>query len=402
MKRKHDASVSLLCDRLAEGGDVELMSMNRIVDSVANIVGDTMPLPLPFRGWAQMRRGTANKKLIENSINHMFETHLNMPNPRHVVRRIGAGRVDTAASYTKAEVAEWLWTIVVEYIDAKILSVLPRTRSLRTAKSGKSNYHVDAEDGRGWPRSDDEWQRGASLVALWLDDAGQLLDNVPVDVVVAYIRDAVVHSTGVTIDAAMLQEHVSPVMLHIAPSIFLAKTLVRSSIIAEFIGEALAVEARRRQFESDWAVSLTIDDSLLVRVSQELADNRKLIVTAKQGKDIDAIRAVLGRSLVIDPSGIQRGVNLRSQTTLASRVKQYQNLVGMVAANATVSANCRLSGFYRALGGNPDAIEEAIAHLGKCCNNRELRELAINADDCLDMIARDDFSKACTRLDMPP
>ena len=177
---------------------------------------------------------------------------------------------------------------------------------------------------------------------------------------------------------------------------------MRSSVIAEFVGEALAVEARRRQFESDWTVSLTTDDNLLGRVSQELADNRKLIVTAKMSSDIDVIRAVLGRPLAVVADSMQRGVTMRGQSKLASRVKQYHNLIGMVASNATVSANCKLSGFYRSLGGNPDAIEEAIAHLSKCCGNRELRELAVNADDCLDMIARGDFSKACTRLDMPP
>ena len=183
-----------------------------IADPIANIVGDTMPLPKPFRGWSS--KSNATKSTIMNALNRMFETHLHMPNPRHMARVMGVGKraAVAEASYTRAEVAEWLWTIVVEYIDAKILSVLPRTHSLRAAKSGKTSCHVNAENGQGWPRSDAEWQRGASLVAFWLDGADHLIDDVSANVVVAYIRNAVLHATGTTIDEAMVQEHFSPVM----------------------------------------------------------------------------------------------------------------------------------------------------------------------------------------------
>jgi len=399
MKRKHNASVSLQCDRLAKDSGQELMSLRRVVDTVANVVGDGLPLPTPFQWMYVKGGGSAKQATIQKSLDRMFETHMAIPNPHRISRVVGPGPPDKFPSYITSDVGEWLWSVVAEYVDAKILSTLPRTSTIKSDKAGKAYYQVDAEDGRGWPRSDDEWHQGASLIALWLNDAGELLDNVSVDTVVAYIIDSVMHSTGVTIDTSMVQEHFSAVMTHIEPSIFLAKTLLRSSLIAEFVGDALAIEARRRQIESDWNISFTTDDTLLTRVSQEMADTRKLVVAAKRCKDMNAIRDLLGMPLVVTENSY-RGVNLRSQQDFLRRKSHYQNLTGMVAAHVTVSGNCKLSGFYRALGANPDDIDAAVVHLNKCWGVKPLRELALNTDDGLDIMQRDDFQKACKRLDM--
>ena len=68
------------------------------------------------------------------------------------------------------------------------------------------------------------------------------------------------HAIGVPVGEEMLHAHVCPLCLHIEPSRFLAKTILRSCIVGEILGSGLALIVRRRQFENDWCCVLECED----------------------------------------------------------------------------------------------------------------------------------------------
>jgi len=370
-----------------------------------------LPLPMMHKGITTLRQDT-----LERDIERMFREHLGVD----VSRRVGvkmvlmAGPKDSAYSYSKAEVAEWMWCVVASYVDAKVISLLPRQGSLRATRHGKSQLYVAAHGGNAWPRNDDEWQRGADVLVSLLDMPESCPDQIlwglsgtnldkqlsplrptSIDDVVDYIWEAISTATGVNVDKILLHEHLGPVCLHLEPSIFLAKTLTRSFLLGEIVGETLSMLVRRRQYESDWKVMLRVDESgVLSCVGQELADLHKRMAHIKSNVadgSFNQVRDTCGRSFILtrpNHSSSWGGDKLKE-----SRLKKHEDICGLVGTNATCAANVKLSKYYREIAVS-GAHEQALDLLKSSGNQRRLSEYLLHYDEALEHLIADKLNKA--------
>ena len=111
-------------------------------------------------------------------------------------------------------------------------------------------------------KNDAEWERGANFIGNALpfynredanaDGNSVVLKPMTTDEVVQIIAESCSHAIGVSVDESILHEHVGPLCLRIEPSLFLAKTMLRTKVVEAVLGSSLALIVRRRQFESDW------------------------------------------------------------------------------------------------------------------------------------------------------
>ena len=408
-------------DRISADGSQPLISLLEIVKTAKLLIGHDKPLPWPMQ--SHHVRWEIGLTTVEQSLHDMFTTHLGVPHPcRQGFKPQGysRGKRDTWYSYTKAEVSEWMWSIIVSYLDAKALAQLPRTQQFRESRKGKSQQHIAAENGNGWPQSDDEWQNGANVIISLLHSAydssatystvcqesgsdnllgattDPLLSPVTIDEVMAHIGDSIGHAVSVSIDVDVLQQHFGPLCLIVEPSLFLAKTLIRSSILAELIGNTLATVVRRRQVESDWTVHLGAnEDDLLQKISQELTDTRKHLVAIKAEAargNFKELKQMIGPSLTLINTRPQC-ITYVDQKKQSRQQKIYEEVCGLLASNATCMANTKLSQYYRevALAGS---ASEALEDLQRRTNSQRLRENILNYDLALELHTKDMFRKA--------
>ena len=412
-------------DRISADGRQPLISFLQVVETAKRLMGYDKPLPEPMLPKNINREIGPGHKQVEQDLHDMFTKYLDVPHPcrQGLKKGPGKGRHEKNCSYTKAEVSEWMWSIIVSYLDAKALAPLPRTQPFRSSRDGKSQQHVVAEWGNGWPQSDIEWRNGANVIISLLhaaDDSSAtystfcqgsgsdnllgattdpLLSPVAIEEVMEYIRESIVHAVGVSIDRDLLQQHFSPLCLSVEPSLFLAKTLVRSSILEELIGNTLATVVRRRQVESDWAVHLGAnEDDLLRKISQELTDTRQHIAVMKTEAargNFKELTQMIGPSLtLVDPVDLESPrITWREQRVQAQKLKIYEEVCGFIGTNATCLANARLSQYYRDLALNGFS-SKAIEHLQFKGNERKLRESILNYDEAVELHTKDMLMKA--------
>ena len=96
------------------------------------------------------------------------------------------------------------------------------------------------------------------------------------------MAEACSYALGAPFDEVALAEHVGPLCLQIEPSKFLAKTLLRSSIIDAVLGKSLSLNVRRRHFESDWGqLCVTEDANPLSAIVAEFLETRKTLIAAQ-------------------------------------------------------------------------------------------------------------------------
>ena len=84
----------------------------------------------------------------------------------------------TREPYANDEIVAWLWDIITDYVDARVMSLLPvaREQAAKKRKLGKRNAETEALFGTGWPHSDAEWSDTAhALVSLLPSPTGEEL-----------------------------------------------------------------------------------------------------------------------------------------------------------------------------------------------------------------------------------
>ena len=87
-----------------------------------------------------------------------------------------------------------------------------------------------------------------------------MLGPISVDDVVSYIREVCVHASCADINENILRDHISPLCMHIQPSVFLAKTLLRCIVLDEVVGTTVANAVRRYAYENDLKVPLEVSN----------------------------------------------------------------------------------------------------------------------------------------------
>jgi hypothetical protein len=375
-----------------------LISVPQLAAHIHEVVGPNLPLPFPID--ASISRNTVGIITVQDGLASMFADHLGIPCVMRVGESLRAGRHVTTHAYYKAEVCEWLWTVLASYIDAKILSALSRITNARTERRGSTKQRVDALKGDGWPRNDSEWARGARFIlstqpsAIDLGSSSNsdcsgdpLLQHIALDDVIDYLSEACSHASGASVDKSVLHQHFGPICLVIEPSLFLAKTLVKGKILEEVIGKSLAIIARRRQYESDWFVVVGVDESdTIAVVSQELFDSRKQHIDVKvliaNGR-LDRLPEICGRSLVI-ATNTPKLSTWRADKTFQSKQRRYDDVRALVAANMGFTATAFSSKYYTQLAMSGSAECSRIA------STYGLRLNILHVEEALEMyIARE-------------
>jgi hypothetical protein len=201
--------------------------------------------------------------------------------------------------------------------------------------------------GGNWPHDDAEWDRCARDLTNTLPyDAAAMLDPISVDDVVSYIREVCVHASCVDINENILRDHISPLCMHIQPSVFLAKTLLRCIVLDEVVGTTVANAVRRYAYENDWKVPLEVSNdasssiAMLNATVQELVDTRRLLVEARTlsaaGRH-DLVRESLGDSLVLAKAPPQRCTRLLDYQRESERVLHYVSLQNLIENHMAIS-----------------------------------------------------------------
>ncbi len=415
MMKRRKLSNALIADRQSDDGSLPLISVTSLPGQLLGFIGAGMAIPLPMQ--PKKLKSDLGQKAILDELDTLFKKHLGMPDPQRIGVNLTkrSGRSDTSFSYTKAEVSEWMWSVIASYVDAKILASLPRDSNRKDARRCKSQQHLNALDGHGWPIDDAEWRCGANaIISLLQSDDSQTwpidcsggcsskgvdpyLKPTSTDEVIEYVAEAVLHFTDVKLNMSLLHDHFGPLCLTLEPSLFLAKTLVRSTILEELVGNTLAIVVRRRQFESDWMVVLCLggdEENTLARVSQELVESREQMLHLKmevtRGR-LDRVRDLCGRSLVVVQPG-SHATTWRGDKRIASNIKMHQDVCGLLGAHTACIATSKLSRYYRevALSGSSDQASKLLDTYG---NDRRLREALLRYDEAVELYAVSEMDK---------
>jgi len=170
-----------------------------------------------------------------------------------------------------------------------------------------------------------------------MDDAGKLIytglpefdatadfEPISVEECAQQIAEVCALDFGVNVDWLFIRDHLSPLCSNIKPSRFLVKTILRSDLMKEFVGDTLAKTLRIYEFRRTFDMAFQPPPSISMQeLMQELIDAKSSIGEAKNAAQIgDARRVsnVLGVGMTLTKVDARR--NLSRPLTAASEEKQ--------------------------------------------------------------------------------
>ena len=189
--------------------------------------------------------------------------------------------------FTLAEVTEMLWQTVADF-----LPLVQQTRQRQIAKKRRVAHMDEAAFGRAGTAVLEAMYAGTDIAAIYMAP-------LCVEAVVDHIADACEDAFGHKADAETVRMHVAPACLVYEPSLFLAKTIIRSCIADELFGCSLATCLRRECFLKDWDLGPESYERTVARdaVIPELLAKQAQLLRIKQEVargDIEEIRAISG------------------------------------------------------------------------------------------------------------
>lgn len=328
---------------------------------------------------------------LDNAFTEMFaDRDLAMPT-RTGVQRITSNAKRhgiTRIAYTFGEVCEMLWDLVAKHIDIKMVLLLPRAahKALLPAADFRRSTHYTH---RRWPNSEEAFSCTAKALAsaIPVQAAGQLVPG-SIDTVMDMICNETFMATGIDVDRGLLKDHIAPICMELEPTPFLAKTLLRTRILQEVIGDALCQRVRSYCFRSDWQIdapSLTSDESLHHAVAQELMNARKTL------NDVRVHLANGHAQRARDASGVPRVVTAE-ECKIARRTSKSAATHRTVhdATVAAVTANVSLTH----VGAVFNLVEAKYnITLSSSRVSRQVKSYAIILNDAVELTIKDDIAK---------
>ena len=299
--KKHKAGVSYVdspesalthwwgthANRVDEANPEELLMSVAGLERLSDIMSDEGALfPLPF---VVYRHCTLGKKYLANHLPSMFARR-NLEAPARVglprVRSDHRGQPTTCIAYSSGEVFEWIWDVIAQHLNSRLISLLPHTSELRGMKKGMGATQIAAEvKGMGWPHSESEFVRAAQAISSALPIRTQgMLEPQSIEEVLDVISEGITVSSQVDINREVLKDHIAPLCLQFEPTVFLGKTLMRADVMEEIIGTTFARQLRAHVFQDDWridAVSTITPAQVTQHLLQELLDTRHQLLNIK-------------------------------------------------------------------------------------------------------------------------
>ena len=335
--------------------------------------------------------------ILDNAFTEMFaDRDLAMPT-RTGVQRITSNAKRhgiTRIAYTFGEVCEMLWDLVAKHIDIKMVLLLPRAAHEALLSAGDvRRFHyqrVGRRQQTRWPSSEEVFSCTAKALAsaIPVQAAGQLVPG-SIDTVMDMICNETFMATGIDVDRGLLKDHIAPICMELEPTPFLAKTLLRTRILQEVIGDALGQRVRSYCFRSDWQIdapSLTSDESLHHAVAQELMNARKTL------NDVRVHLANGHAQRARDASGVPRVVTAE-ECKIARKTSKGAATHRTVhdATVAAVTANVSLTH----VGAVFNLVEAKynITLSSSSVMDRQVKSYAIILNDAVELTIKDDIAK---------
>ena len=399
-----------VADKKSAIDGASLVSIPALTKGLKVIMGDGAIVPIPCSTVGN-QRFPMGPECIEGYLKEFFAEKLGEPMPsgadgrqvQHTTKHF------QGAAFTKAEIFEWLWSVAASYLDARLKSLLVRKRTVKEERkaaktsTGHNNRIVDALEGKGWPRDDMEWSRFASFIGGALTgtvgiatdaDSVGILKSCSLDDLVHDVAEACSYALGAPFDEVALAEHVGPLCLQIEPSKFLAKTLLRSSIIDAVLGKSLSLNVRRRHFESDWGqLCVTEDANPLSAVVAELLEARKTLIAAQAAAAdgrVDRVREICGEGLLVT-STKRRLANLSAEKAAVAQERLYNQACVILSTNMGFSALVRSMAYITklAIENTSQSSDSMSAELDKALNNQALRNYMLHMEEATEALDKE-------------
>ena len=380
-------------DRTSATDGSALMSIGALAHSLTCFVGRDLPTPVD-----RTTRQAWGPHYVETALTELFRDRLQMDVPCRPVANVT--KRFKGQSVNKAEAFEFVWMIVSKCIDARFTSMLPRTGNARATRLAlHSRVAFRAVECKGWPETDAEWERAARFIAAALPcvDALDALTPTTIDDVVREIADMCSHAIGVPVGEDLLHAHVGPLCLHIEPSRFLAKTILRSCIVGEILGSGLALIVRRRQFENDWCCVLECEDVSPMSIAlRELVQTRAQFVELKAAISsgcFDRARELCGPSLIVTSARPKLKTLLEDKRALKFE-ELFRRSELLLSSNMTCSALRKTIGYITELA-KDTPNEQMHAELELITkSSREIRQFIMHLEEAVESTDREWFNQA--------
>ena len=306
----------------------------------------------------------------------------------------------TREPYANDEIVAWLWDIITDYVDARVMSLLPvaREQAAKKRKLGKRNAETEALFGTGWPHSDAEWSDTAhALVSLLPSPTGEELTPMTSDACADKLVEYCNFAFDVTPDVVAIRNHIGPLCLNIEPSLFLTMTLARSQIMEEVIGLALGTELRSFLHSYIFEVAQVSRGSATQLALQELLDVRKQLNDAKAAAEcgrLADVRGIVGPSKMLT-SPKQTLATWQATKTRARLIEQKGIAEIVLKLNIGFQHAPKLFGHMRDLDRvSADPEMDVWSHLS---NDVALREMVLTLEEAVEEFSRRDILKALDR-----
>ena len=201
------------------------------------------------------------------------------------------------------------------------------------------------------------------------------------------------------VDESIIHEHVAPLCLQLEPSLFLAKTLLRTFVVDAVVGSSLAMIIRRHQFGIDWGHSQpwgTEEANPLAEVIKELLETRKQMIAvqvAVASGRLDRAREACGNSIVVT-STRRRLENLQCDKSFESSLRFYQQASLLASSNMTFVALRRSMAFITELNMTGSVSNASHAGFDKLFGHKGLRNYVMNMEEAIGNLDREWICKA--------
>ena len=296
-----------------------------------------------------------------------------------VSKQSGSGRrALSAASFSDAHTLIYE-ALLVEPIDKYL-------RDLTSQRDPNKNAHAF---------SSDSYEAVAPYFAAPIECS---LEPLSIEGLVEYIAECVARVAGVAVDETLLKAHVAPICQLAEPSIFLARTLCRCSLMVEIIGMALSAKLRAFILSSDFKLELPDDHaSTCQTLLQELVETRQALTKLR-------LQVAAGVQNHIDHDVDDCGVNtlvLRTTDLRASGVKHvaanHKTLTLAWSLNANLAfknAPATLTEASKLAALMTYGVENATCpFLSKICGKQAIARHCLALDAALDLLYKDKLEK---------
>lgn len=244
--------------------------------------------------------------------------------------------------FTFAEVTETLWDAV-----ADLLPLVGQPHKKQLSKKRRVKNPLDeAAFGRAGAAVLEAIFVGKELAAVYMEPLRS-------DFVVDHINEACADAFGHQADAEIIRGHVVAACNTYEPSLFLAKTIIRSRIADEVFGCALATSLRQKCFFKDWDLAPDAYEcsAALARdaaISELLAKQSQLvrIKEAAAAGDVGEVRAISGMPMF----GFEPRCKFKTKPGQRSDRESHRKIT-FAAAEMLVEFNAMFKSLPNTLGG---------------------------------------------------